>query len=319
MIGLEPRITMNLMKEEEINIADIKNDIAAGPGHPASKMPLGTVSEDRVAVSGEDGYLFIENGSNNWEEQYLGIQVIENNLVSKWIDVFENRQKSALERGVSLINLIIPEKQVVYYRKRWPQQVQLGEERLMRKILHSANQSCRLIYPERILSDASNTLPVYFRHDSHWTASGCVSVMNQVVKEIDPRFQNKDGKFSAGQHEGIGDLVPHCITPPPSENILSLGPNGELVSEVRMYEISGSFRGSEYVLQNDNAPYKKNVIVFGDSYSHTGGVSYYLSSLFSRVCFRWSKDIDWIFIEKNSADIVVWEHSERFMTEVANI
>ena len=316
MLGLTPQVKMMNLKLSTLRKLDSEVDFLAGPGHPASALRQGTTSPDRIAIVGEDGYLFISNGSNRWEDQYLGKIDYDVSFFMDWISILEARQYKAEQHGTILWNMIVPEKHVLYATKRWGTEAPSGATRPVHRLLQLLSPSCRLVYPEVEMREALPAAPIYSKHDSHWTPSGCAVAMRALLANIADLPDIENLQFSVGRHYAAGDLTAHFFMQPPVEDMVSFGINGRLESCQLTHETTGSFRGSRYALSNRSAPDPRTVVVFGDSYSFTGGVTYVLSAVFRKVYFCWSKDVLWDIAERESADIIIWEHAERYITSV---
>jgi len=89
--------------QDEILRADTADDALVGPGHPVSALKAGVQSLNGVAVAGVDGYLFIGNGANNWERQFLGELPVPSSWLEGWARLFEARQAEAAGRGKSVM------------------------------------------------------------------------------------------------------------------------------------------------------------------------------------------------------------------------
>ena len=71
-------------------------------------------------MAGVDGYLFIGDGANRWERQYLGELKVVDAWKINWRNILAARQAQSQVHGVELWNFVAPEKQLVLPDKRWP-------------------------------------------------------------------------------------------------------------------------------------------------------------------------------------------------------
>lgn len=285
--------------------------------HPVDILNCGTTTASNVAIVGIDSYLFIGNGANKWEEQFLGQAQLDRGWTKAWTKLFETRRKRAERQKVQLINFVIPEKQVLLSHKRWPGiELELGVARPMRRLLANLRQDARLLYPEQELRQAEVIAPIYSRHDSHWSAFGCCAAMQALLREIGGTPPLSQFKIAVTRCNMPRDLVIHFFNKPIGEDTLRLHQNGIREEYNEQPERTGRFNGTYYKLHNQNAPDKRRIAVFGDSYSFTEGVTHVLSAIFETVVFLWSKDIDWSLIARQNIDVIVWEHAERFMISV---
>lgn len=285
--------------------------------HPVDILNCGVATANNVAIVGIDSYLFIGDGANEWEKQFLGKAQLDRGWAKTWAKLFETRRKRAERERVQLVNFVIPEKQVLLSQKRWPAvEVELGTARPMRQLRASLRQDARLLYPEQELRQAEAIAPIYSRHDSHWSAFGCCIAMQALLREIGGTPPLSQFKLAVTRCNMARDLAIHFLNKPTAEETLRLNQNGVREEYNERPERTGHFNGTYYKLRNQNAQDKRRIAVFGDSYSFTEGVTYVLSAIFETVVFLWSKDIDWSLVDQQEIDVVVWEHAERFMITI---
>ncbi|MCR5877642.1 hypothetical protein [Phenylobacterium sp. J367] len=295
----------------EIRALDAELDAAAGPGHPVSALKAGALSPHGVAVAGTDGYLFIGNGANRWERQFLGELAIDDTWFRAWSKVLDARAAEAERRGKPLWNLVVPEKQVVYGDKRWPEGAD-GGKRPVRQMLDRLKPA-NFTYPEAALAAARERAPAYFRHNSHWTPSGCCAAVAALLGEMGIAVDVETLGFAYRRVDGPHDLSVHFFEPAPAEQAAFLAPPGEVLFDNRHLETTGKHAGSIYGLGNPAAPDSRTLILFGDSFAYDAGLTPALSAVFAKVVFVWSKNVVWDLVDQHAADLVLWESAERFI------
>lgn len=301
----------DVLRLADIVRIDAEHDTAAGPGHPASALKLNSTSPGGVAVAGVEGYLFIGDGTNRWERQYLGELTVVDAWKDAWRGLLEGRQVQARAHGVELWNFLAPEKQVVLPEKRWPGAANRGEGRPLRLLQAMLTPDARLIYPEEALRAAQGA--TYFRHNSHWTATGCCVATQVILDVLAPGVRLADLDLAAERQRTNHDLTAHFFDPPPVEDLLLLAQPGEVTSDNRQLELTGKHVGSRYVLENPHAPDRRRLMLFGDSYAFDAGLAYALSAVFGYVAFVWSKDVVWAEVTQHRADLVLCESAERYI------
>lgn len=286
---------------------------AANRDHPAGRLKPGVTSPRGVAVAAADGFLFLSDGANHWERQYAGAAPPDPWLEA-WLTLLQRRQAAATERGVELWNLVIPEKQVIYPEKRWPEGAPDSSNRPMRRILRHLAPEVRLLYAEEALLRAkAEGAAVYAARDSHWSASGCLAVMGELLARIAPEMDVEQLRLPATRLNQAQDLTQHFFTATPPEPFLLLTNEGERTFDNRQHERTGRHAGSVYLQSNAAAPDPRPVVVFGDSYAYDMGVVAVLTNQFAEVAFVWSKSVDWNVVAQREAKIVVCESAERFL------
>jgi hypothetical protein len=275
-------------------------------------LRAGVLSPNAVAVAGLDGYLFISNGANYWERQYLGEVKVDPSWVAGWLDVFARRQAEAQRRGLVLWNLIVPEKQSVVPEKRWGEPLPDGGRRPLLQLLPTLGPEAQVLYGADALIAAGAQAPTYFRRNSHWTPSGCCAVMFALLYAMGVAVDAEALRFAYSRHQGGQDLPVHFFEAPTGEEFGLLAPAGEYSFNLGSLA-DGRFTGMRYGIGNPAAPDARRVIVFGDSFSYDAGFAAALSAVFQEVVFIWSKDVAWAEVESYRADLVIWESAERFL------
>lgn len=288
---------------------------AAALDHPASRLPPGRVSANGAAVAGVDGYLFIGDGGNRWETQYTGPPPPDS-WKTTWARVLAARQAEAAARGIPLLNLVIPEKQVVYPETRWPARAPDGGARPLRRLAALAGAEARLLYGEAALVACKAEGPACLRHDSHWTASGCLAVVRQLLSAAAPEVDVERAVFTVARTREPLDLAAHFLQPNPPQDRLRLAVPQPRAWENRHYERTGQHTGSQYRLANPEAADPRRVVLFGDSYSYAEGLAGALAAVFAEVTCVWSKSVLWEVVDERRADLVVWESAERFLVSL---
>lgn len=304
---------------QHLTWAEIRADVAAcdasaGPEHPASRLKAGTLAPNGIAVAGRDGHMFIGDGANRWERQYLGELGIAEDWYAAWSRVLQARAAEAARRGVSLLNVVIPEKQVVLADHRWTP-VRSGEGRPLRKLLERLPDA-PITYLEDALRAEQALAPTYFRHDSHWSPAGCCAGLAVVAARLGCPGDYDALRFAYRPQDIALDLTQHFFEPAPTERVGLMELSGEVTFDNDLYKQTGKHTGSSYGRRNPAAPDPRHVVVFGDSYSYGMGVTAVLTALFAQTTFMWSKAIDWALVDRLEAQVVIWESAERFLATV---
>lgn len=291
-------------------------DAAAGPPHPASCLRPGVRSATGAAVAGIDGFLFIGDGANRWEEQYLWSQPLADRWLASWRRILEQRQSQARARGAVLWNLVIPEKQVLHADKRWPQETSAGEQRPWRQLERTLSPDLQVVYGAEALRSLEGKAPAYFRHNSHCTPSGCCALAQAVLDAMRLPVSLAAQPLTYVQDVRAHDLTVHFFDPAPQEDYAWLHPAGEVVFDNQAFERTGRYTGSSYGVRNPAAPDPRRAIVFGDSYSYDVGLTFALSAVFAETVFVWSKALDWAAVDRHQSQVIVWESAERFINSL---
>lgn len=280
----------------------------------AYSIPQGTASANRVGIMGRNGYIFIGDGANQWEQQLFGRVPLAQDWALQWRQVLITRHQTARQAQLKLAHLVMPEKQIVLPDLRWNDSIgQDFAERPFRKIPWDVAGPAVPVYPAQNFTAARAWSPVYWHGNSHCTPSGCLVAAQMALDAFaidEPLgWTNTAVEPFTTPH----DLSSHFHGDPPSEESLRIRRPGETVFHRDMREVNGSFTGSQYVLRNAAAKIDGRLAIFGDSYAWDAGLGDIMGGVFREVHFVWSKDILWNYIGKHAISHVLWESAERFL------
>lgn len=275
--------------------------------------PFGTLSTDQVAITGVDGWQFIANGNNSWEQQYLGELRLSEGGMAEWHQVFERRLAASAAIGARFAHLVVPEKQSIIPEARWPAgSAQVRGQRPVQQLLQ-AMPAGALVYPLERLRAESWRAELVFRGNSHWALSGAwfgfAALMAAVWPERHFDFRLLPLMRSWWRH----DLLLKYAAEPCYESVLSIARRAPAVYDNRLMATTGAHVGNHYVLQNPAAPYQEAVVIFGDSYAFDIGFSDLLASFFGQVHFVWNTMIDFRYCKSVGARLVLVESAERYL------
>lgn len=303
------RLTLEQIRERD---TALEADTALSP----FQLKPGVVSRNMIAVAGIDGFLFITNGANRWERQYLGDLRAEPSWAPGWIALLHRRREEAMRRGVTLLNVVVPEKQSVLPEYRWPSPLPDAGNRPLRVLLDALGGDPEIFYLADALIEAKQFAPTYFRHNSHWTASGCCHAMAGLLRGAGVIDIPADLAFAYRAVNVAQDLPPHFFERPPLGATAFLDPAGTYLFEHRPYESTGRLSGTRYAVSNPDAIDDRRVLIFGDSFSYDMGLAAFMSAIFRETIFIWSKDVEWSEVDAHRPDIVLWESAERFLVTI---
>jgi len=302
-----PRLTI-----DEVRARDLALD-AAGAGHPAGALKAGMVSPNGAAVTGLDGHMFVADGANRWESQFRGDLTVPEAWLDGWGRIFAARAAMAAGLGVSLCNVVLPEKQVIHAEARWPGGEVTGERRPLKLLEPRLGPEAALLYGADALLPRKADTAVWFRRNSHWTASGCCLVAEALARRLDVQADLEQARYPYRVRPVRHDLTAHFFTSVADEDAGFLDAGVETFFDNRLLQTTGRHSGASYGMRNPAAPDPRRIIVFGDSYSYDVGFTFALSEIFAEVVFVWSKAIDWSLVRRHESQVVVWESAERFL------
>jgi hypothetical protein len=271
----------------------------------------GTVSADEVAVVGQDGFLFVGNGSNRCEQQCTGQYRLSDQGLGKWRVALERRQAAAADIGARYLHLVIPEKQNVFPTARWPVPVkQVGPQPIDQL---AALAIPVILYPLQVLQFHSWRAEIAWRGDSHYCASGMWFIFAELMSRLWPQRAFRFDTLTLARTWRRHDLARKFTDKPVFEDVISLVRQAAVVSDNRLYARTGKQVGNRYVLGHPAAPHDECIVVFGDSHSFEMGLTHLLSTYFKRVHFVWDTAVDFEYCRRVGATLVLTECAERYL------
>lgn len=310
------------------------------------RVPVGVAAADGSAVTGGDGFLFLDQGSNGLTSQYR--LPVDDPTVQKdaarWLMLFQQRQAALQQRNVGYAQIVIPEKSTILTsvapKELTPITARLAllEQMIALEFERSAGKM-PVFYRslvEMLRASYAAGVPPYLRTDSHFRAAGAQLTFYQIVRHLDSLMpQHADG------FEAIAALCGH-MTPSPETYVLK-GDLGERFFGRPLYESDNygdlaaiealapgapviaefppeGLQNIRLVWRNPNAPSPLKVVAFGNSFFERGGgvhgLSWWFKHMFAEFHFHWRADMDIAYVDEHKPDIVICQTVERFLPEV---
>lgn len=290
-------------------------------GWEAYSRPVGEVSEDGVAIVGEQGHLFIHGGSNNNVASHRGESPLPPNWLDSWRSLVTDRVAHAQRTGRSLAMLVVPEKLAVC-GELFPGDLTSVGRRPVLSLLEDAELP--IVYPDAALREARAQGETYLRTDSHLTLRGNRILAAAVAQAVGLAASALGlDEPAAPRYLAAGDLGAHFD--PAVLEVMAPGGRAslaEVVSDNRAQVAAvGGHVGTVRVFHNDRAPDGRVAVVFGDSYGFGDdsyrGLAWFLAQAFREVHFLWVPfgwDPD--YLDAVDADVIVCQTAERFTGRV---
>jgi hypothetical protein len=283
----------------------------------------GIISSDRAAMLGQDGHLFLVEGSNNVSELFsrpygsAGAESVADN----WTRLIKERARFLESLGCEFIQIIVPEKLSVMRelfdgRMSSPSATLAALELALAKAVPEANYISGLAALSRLPFGTS-----YRKTDSHLTPAGAFSIFREIC-----------AKLKAAIFEPVPFDVP----------ILTDGDLGRRFFGYELYEVcyaakeptfkagselvashfspNGGHLGTRQIFRNEQAPIRKKLILFGNSISGSnifqGQISYWLATWFREYHFIFEPGLDADYVMTEKPDVVICQTIERFLETV---
>lgn len=286
-----------------------------------SVLPPGTLSPDGVAIVGENGWIYIAHGANDFVRQYRGELPLSDEGLAAWAALLDDRIAAAAQLGVPLVCLAVPDKLSIH-PEHYPEPL-APARRPMEQILDAVRPG-QLTYPLEQLRRAAARTEMSLRTDSHVTTAGGAVLAQAVLAGLGlgrraPRERplarpfllsgDLGSKFAPRLHE----IVRTPIAAPELEVVEDNA--GDLLP-------LGAHLGVRRVTRNPAAPIDGRLVIFGDSYSYIdagapGNLGERLACAFREVHFVWAPFCwDAAYLEKYPPDAVLLQMAERFVVTV---
>lgn len=315
-----PRIGARVNSDVEA----VKDSVDAGQ-MSSMLIPLGVRSEDRSALVGRNGHLFLVDGSNSLLAQYspgydYGPGGLEG-MLARWLEVLAAREEGCRSRGVRFVQTIIPEK-LTAMRESSPVALD-GPTPLygqLEKSLNSHGWYVSGMKPFALWSDEDDP---YLATDTHFSAAGAKAMFTALTHVVDPTILPLLEAIVFDEISyGTGDLSERFYGLPLYSKKLEPSPgqledfNYDLAVTERYFPPTG-FIGRRFSWTNDSAPSRLKVLVFGNSFFGGGDIpgqlAWWGKQFFKEFHHVWRPDFDWSLIEEIEPDIVIGQTIERFL------
>ncbi|KIU36780.1 hypothetical protein SR39_04445 [Methylobacterium radiotolerans] len=275
---------------------------------------------------GRDGWLFLTGGTNRVMDRYRG-GLRHWLLLRGWTRLIRARARRAEGLGIRCLHVIVPEKLSVYDDKTDGLRYAPGKASTRRLARSLARDPAYLDLLAPLRAARNGPVPLYLRTDTHWTAQGCLLAYREIMRAlgaIPPADIGARPGIVSDQLMDLGEKLPDR----PRERLerFMLQRDATRVETgplLAAYEAEGRDRevhvGAHVVYRNASATADpRRLVLFGDSCAHFDPflLTGLLAESFSEVHFVWSSSLDWAYIERVRADILLFELAERFLAKL---
>ena len=265
---------------------------------------------------GKQGWLFLENDTNNIIEQITGRLIFSDKELSQWKQLLEMRNYWLSQRDISYFFLVAPNKACIY-SEYLPDSIQLAHDRCINQLISylSQHSSFNLVYPYAELINAKQEMLVYYLKDTHWNTFGGYIAYQALLSEISkshalPTVPRSAITFEQGfDPTALGDLgLPLNLPGDFGINTTLLERQSECVLNNQITNT-----GNLMLFENKNKDLPK-AVMFRDSFAEP--LLELLAESFSRLLVIWQPNIDYTIVQDEKPDIVISQQVERFMIQI---
>ncbi len=285
-----------------------------GSAGAANRGRLPEARFDGKVVRGKDGWLFLDDDTNEVMRQQRGELLFTEQQLGDWRALLDERARWLQQRGVPYYLLVPPNPHSIYPDKL-PFDIAPGTPRPVAQLIKHLEDdpaSASLLYPLEELVERRDE-PVYSKTGTHWTDLGAFVAYEALVDLIGDgtpvrRLTPADVTF----HEemapgGLGRKV----TPPEASTQIY----GRPIDPAAHMKVDNRVFLNGHRIEYECPPAGATVcLVFGDSFAHA--MLPFLAESFGRVVFAHLATLDRLLVTEIKPDIVVSILNERFLIRV---
>ncbi|MBB5212301.1 hypothetical protein [Microbulbifer hydrolyticus] len=258
-------------------------------------------------IEGREGWLFLDNDSNQSVDQYKGNLLLGKLELREWSTYLDNLRKNAQALSLRHALLIAPAKEMVlsdfYPHKK-------GKTSPVEQVLALTRPEHHVVHPVAELE--SSEFRTFRMCDTHWTSKGAMLGLLAVLRELGLDPVEAAAVFEADKYKETmhsGDLGSKVF---PSQSAKELVLTGAHYRKWVEYDNFLPNMGRVIVIRNTGAPYPAKCMIFGSSSSYS--FFDYISRVFSEVIFIHSAgSIDFDVVAAEKPDYLIAQTNGRFV------
>lgn len=253
-------------------------------------------------LAGKEGWLFLQNDTNNVLDQITGKSALTDAQIEEWREGLAGRLDYADKNSFIYKYLIVPNSHCVY-EQFLPDGIKVSPNRPAIQL--SEKFPAIMEYPLDFLK-AQTDHEMYYKTDTHWNRLGAAKVLNKMLTPI----CGISLQYEEIQKDYCGDLG-RKLDPPVTRR------SSEIIFEPKsriVYDnMCDTNNGRIFITQNDQA-YLPVGLAFGDSMF--ANMIPLLGEYFSRFYFFHASVFDESIISQIKPDVVLSENVERFVSRI---
>jgi hypothetical protein len=289
------------------------------------------LSIENGVLVGNNGWLFLWEGSNDVGKLFCDATAISTLTISKWARSLRDRSNHFDTKDIKYVHFSVPDKLSIY-REEVPSELKMLDKTpssIVFKAVDDNGLQSNVVDIQPAMHAAKRDKQLYWKTDTHWKFAGACVAHKTLCSALGADmpadlFERPETEISL-----MLDLGSKLNTPIAevwsAPQILRKAKLTYKNSMVRFLEIlsprhfgdmhSGASVGFENASANCDP---RRVLIFGDSYfeyrphSLTG----LFAETFSEVRFVWSNSIDYQLVNSYRPDIVITEIAERFVNRI---
>jgi len=263
---------------------------------------------------GKDGWLFMQNDSNDVLGQLEGKISLSSSDIKKWELLFSARKAFFEKKGIKYYFFVAPNKESVMSEK-----LKLDQDILVKEsgTLTEVKEVYEKVFGESLINPFSELYArrdeCYSKGDSHWNHFGAYIGYKKLMETISREFKQanivkaEDIKFLVKAVKGDLQLKLNDQT----ENIQVASVNGFGLEMIEDNRCPNRGKALHFRTKIKDAP---RVILFRDSFS--SALMPFIANSFRELFVFWQPNIDYSLVELINPDLVISQQAERFLIKV---
>ncbi|ESQ82314.1 hypothetical protein AEAC466_18375 [Asticcacaulis sp. AC466] len=285
----------------------------------------GTMSGDRSAAIGTEGYIFLEEGSNQIRSQYLLARDAPEllNTIGKWDSLLDARRNRLRSYSTDYVQLCFPEKSSIVGEYGFPRFVGCTPILSLFEDSQKDNETYLPTFEPMLNSEIRTEL--FYKTDSHPSNRGAYEIFRLILRRLNLE-EPFEVSWSDKTEIHAGDIARRLLGVPLYEYTREVvSPELVELDEVRrkvnhITPPGGGHIGTQVEWKNESAPFNKRVLVFGNSFFSAGNtskeLSWWFSNYFTSYRFVWTPQMLEEQVKSYKPDIIVCHTIERFLNQV---
>lgn len=264
-------------------------------------------------IQGADGWLFLDNDTNQSVEQFRGEYLLGRQELAEWGQYLSALTSLAQNTGCRHAVLVAPTKEMVL-PEFYP--FAKGEKTPVEQVVDLATEDHRVVHPVAELRAMSDN--PFRKCDTHWSHKGALTGLLEVLRVLGLDTTALEKYFSDDVYyvaQNSGDLGKKLFPPQSAPELLL---RGLPYKKWLVYDNNLPNMGRVMVFRNEQALFDRKCIIFGSSSSYS--FFSYIVRVFSTVIFVHSAGgIDCGLIAQERPDFVIAQTNARFVVRPPSV
>jgi hypothetical protein len=265
-------------------------------------------------LSGREGWLFLQNDSNDVIGQHTGRVAYDEDARRDWASTLARRSAAARTEGATWLLAIVPDKEAVY-PEFLPAGIAPSARRPVHDLLEIARQAqAPTLYLLDALAAAKPEADLFPKTDTHWNYRGAYVGFQAICDRLRQEgfgLESFDGEAIDWEAENIeGDLGSKLKNPTESARLI---PKLPAVRSSLVYDNEVDNHGRVKIFERP-APDAPTCVVFGESFAEA--LLVFLRESFRRLVFVHTSMFIAEIVEQERPDVVLSIPIERFLIRV---